>query len=162
MLRRNREMMQARTRVRPYQVSLPVDVAGISEALGVKVWEIVLPKEISGKLFADPNSRSRFSIGVNQAEEFRRKRFTIAHELAHYLLHQNLMTDGMLQDNTLYRSGLSNHREREANLLAADILMPHHLIRQLIAEDVRNVCDLAARLQVSESAMNIRLGIPVY
>jgi Zn-dependent peptidase ImmA (M78 family) len=121
-----------------------------------------LPESVSGKLFLDPKNESRFSIGVNASEGYRRKRFTIAHELGHYLLHRDLIQNGVLEDNTLYRSGLSSLEEKEANRLAADILMPHHLIRQLMSRGIENVRDLADAFQVSEPAMNIRLGIPVY
>jgi len=156
-------MSEARAYIRRFQNTPPVNVREIAENLGLKVWEMSsLPTDVSGKLFLDENGgTSGFSIGVNAHEGYFRKRFTVAHELAHFLLHRNLIGNG-IQDDALYRSGLSNQVETEANRLAADILMPYSLIERLQKEGVRSVDGLAAKLEVSSPAMKIRLGIPVY
>ena len=57
-----------------------------------------------------------------------RRRFTIAHEIAHFLLHRDKIGD-QLSDDAMYRSSLSSDDERAANRLAADILMPMGLIQ---------------------------------
>jgi Zn-dependent peptidase ImmA (M78 family) len=59
-----------------------------------------------------------------------------------------------LVDDALYRSSLSDRREAEANSLAADLLMPAHLLAPLLDQPVS---DLADRFQVSVQAMQIRV-----
>jgi IrrE N-terminal-like domain len=145
-----------------YQTSAPVDVVGIARALGLSVWEDDLPPEISGKIQKDLRNggSSGYSIVVNTKEGLRRKRFTIAHETAHYLLHRGAMGASIV-DDTLYRSKLSNALEVQANRLAADILMPYPLIDEAMQGGTRDVQDLANLFKVSPAAMAIRLNIPV-
>lgn len=147
-----------------HQKTAPVNVVGIAEDLGLKVWETrSLPENISGKIFRDPmnGGPSGFSISVNASEGILRKRFTVAHEIAHFILHRKQLDNGALIDDTMYRSGLSTAEEAQANKLAADILMPYSLIQSLAAAGINDVESLANRLQVSPTAMKIRLGIPV-
>ncbi len=146
-----------------HQKQAPVNVVAIASDLGLKVWAMrSLPSNISGKLFRDPlnGGTSGFSIGVNATEVFVRQRFTVAHEIAHFILHKDKIENGELIDDTLYRSGLSSKEETEANKLAADILMPYPLISSLVHSGIRDPQSLARTLQVSLPAMNIRLGIP--
>jgi hypothetical protein len=148
--------------IRPFQQEAPVDVSGLARALGVNVWELhSLPPTISGKIWKDDRNggTSGFSIGVNASEAYVRKRFTVAHELAHFLLHRNRITNELVED-TMYR-GLGGREEAQANKLAADILMPFALINKLMSRGITDVDELASRFQVSGVAMRIRLGIPV-
>lgn len=147
-----------------YQQAPPVEVVRIAEALGLRVWEFSdLPPTVSGKIFKDAKNggASGFSIGVNATESFTRKRFTVAHELAHFILHRNRITNELV-DDTMYRSPLvSSAEEVEANKVAADILMPYHLIQRLMGAGMTNVDQLASAFQVSGTAMRVRLNIPV-
>src|SRR5664279_2674779 len=75
-----------------YQTTAPVDVVAIASHLGLNVWETKsLPESISGKIFKDPmnGGSSGFSILVNASHSLPRKRFTIAHEIGHFILHRN-------------------------------------------------------------------------
>ena len=104
-------------------------------------------------------------LNVNRFETKERQRYTIAHELAHFLLHRDLidsLEDG-LTDNILYRSGAPEHIEFEANRLAADILMPSDTVRQRLVEYGGQVteaviADVAKYFRVSKAAMEIRLS----
>jgi Zn-dependent peptidase ImmA (M78 family) len=98
---------------------------------------------------------SGYVIFVNAGQHEVRRRFTIAHEIAHYLLHRDLIGDGT-QDDVLYRSGLSNRVEAQANRLAADILMPRHLIDEVVKSGIASaddVAELARIFNVSKDAM---------
>lgn len=145
-----------------YQNVAPVDVVGIARELGLNVWEMDLSPNISGKIFRDPvnGGSSGFSIAVNSHEIPVRKRFTIAHEIAHYILHRQYLERGDLIDDAMYRSGLSTAEETQANKFAAQILMPMLLIEALIKQGINGVEQLAEQLQVSNTAIKIRLGIP--
>ena len=145
--------------IRRFQKDAPVDVRALAEELGVKVWESkVLPPGISGKLFKDlvNGGTEGFSIQVNATDAFVRKRFTVAHEIAHFILHREKIGP-VIMDDVWYRSGLSTREEGEANRLAADILMPAHLIRRYAMLSQDDPKTLAERFQVSVAAMNIRL-----
>jgi len=146
--------------IRNYQSQPPVDVSKMATDLGLLVLELdTMPTGASGKLFPDAHSDSGWSIGVNKSDSLTRKRFTIAHELSHYLLHRSDIRDGVL-DDMFYRSEhMSGAKETEANRFAADILMPYDLL-QSYARDL-NVDELARKFGVSSQAMSIRLGIPL-
>jgi Zn-dependent peptidase ImmA (M78 family) len=103
---------------------------------------------------------SGFSIVINATESLPRKRFTVAHEIAHFILHRDDLQNGIVEDALFRNSGLSNKKETEANKLAADILMPYPLIEKLMADGVRTIQALADALQVSKAAISIRLGVP--
>jgi IrrE N-terminal-like domain len=144
-----------------FQRQAPVDVIATANALGMNVWEQELGSGISGKLFRDSENggASGYSILVNAPEPLTRKRFTIAHEISHFILHRNQIGDG-ITDDTFYRSGLSTAQEAAANKLAADIIMPFSLINALQRSGIVSVEALAESLGVSKTAMMIRLGIP--
>jgi predicted transcriptional regulator len=139
----------------------PVDVVAYAESLGLKVWEQILPDGISGEIRRDlkHGGGAGYSILVNAREARTRKRFTVAHEIAHFLLHRDQIGDG-LSDNSLYRSGLTTLAEVQANKRAAEILMPISLIEKEIKAGVVTIAQLAHRFDVSEQAMSIRLGVP--
>lgn len=146
--------------IKEFTQNAPVDVVSLAEALGVKVWEKPL-QNISGMLKPDPENggKTGYSIYVNADDALTRKRFTTAHEIAHFLLHRNNDTKEF-RDDIKYRSpGVSNEMEAQANRLAADILMPRKLIRQLLDKGITNPSEMANKLGVSPRAMEIRLGL---
>lgn len=146
--------------IEQFQQEAPVDVVRIAEALGINVWEEQLEPPISGKLFIDKlnGGSSTFSIVVNKVESRPRKRFTIAHEIAHFILHRDDLNNGIVED-ALFRGGLSSKQETEANKLAAEILMPFPLIEKLMGRGIRTIEELAEALEVSKAAISIRLGV---
>ncbi len=74
---------------------------------------------------------------VKVADPTVRKHFTVAHELAHFLIHRNRFSNRLVEDR-MYRSGLGSGVEAEANRLAADLLMPRRIIRRLIADGIES------------------------
>jgi hypothetical protein len=141
----------------------PVSLSSIAQSLGVKVVASVLPDGISGEIRPDPSVEAGFIIRVNKNDPSRRQRFTVAHELAHFLLHRDMIGNGVT-DDVLYRSTLSDSREAQANRLAADLLMPSALVdnwleraRSLRVEDP--VLFISDKFGVSVAAMKIRLGM---
>lgn len=107
--------------------------------------------------------------GSNDRHSKNRQRFTIAHELGHYLLHEQekLHVDRRFQIQL--RDGNSSkgesEEEKEANLFAAELLMPVSFIRQDLAEvegldleDDATVSGLAEKYGVSTQAMTFRLA----
>jgi hypothetical protein len=153
---------ESRSIIRKHQAQAPVNVVGIAIDLGINVWHDTLPDGISGKLLRDTENggSSGYSIVFNSSEPSTRRRFTIAHEIAHFLLHRGQIGEGV-EDDVFYRSRLSNATEAEANRFAADILMPLELLHELQASGTREIPALARALRVSQQALKIRIGIPV-
>ena len=147
--------------IREFTKETPVRVGALAHALGLKVVVAALPISISGLIQPDGES-DRFVIKVNRFEPKERQRFTIAHEIAHYLLHRDRINSGVI-DSVLYRSKLTSRAEAEANRLAADILMPHAQIREaikkgIVSKGANQVDELAQLFNVSRQAMDIRTG----
>ena len=146
--------------VRKYQNPDFVDVETLAGELGMKVCYSKQPVNISGAIFK--NEKVGGSRGyvcfVNNTHSTERQRFTIAHETAHFILHRDYIGDG-ITDNGLLRSNLSSEIEIAANRLAADIIMPWHLISHALKNGHENN-ELAKVLKVSNGAMSIRLETP--
>jgi len=145
-----------------HQKAPPVDVLAIAKDLGVKVYETekgIWPKSISGLIKRSDPEGDQFEIIVNGDHSFTRQRFTVAHEIAHFVLHEHEIGDG-IKDDFLFRSGLNNRIEKEANNFAADILMPWDLVDERISKGEIDIRELAKAFNVSPSTMSIRLGVP--
>tara|TARA_R100000655_G_scaffold35870_2_gene69715 strand:+ start:88 stop:846 length:759 start_codon:yes stop_codon:yes gene_type:complete len=136
------------------QQEAPVRVGVICEQLGINLVEKLGPDSLCGSIVKDGDD---YTITVNSMHHPNRQRFTIAHELAHYLQHRHLIGDGVV-DDALYRSNLSSKIEREANTIAARILMPDHLLEYIGAQEEDDMEAVALRFGVSRQALALRLG----
>ena len=147
-----------------YQRKAPVSVVDIAHEMGVKVYKSNgWPDYISGLIRKDPErgGSSGYAIYTNAGHRKTRRRFTIAHELGHYVLHRDEIGEGEgITDDALYRSRLGGPLERQANRFAANLLMPRDLIVEAINQGVDSVEKLAAKFEVSRSAMSICLEVP--
>lgn len=144
--------------IRSYQLKAPVQVVPIAEVFELEVYRANgWPDDISGMI--KRGKSGKYQIYVNAKHHVNRRRFTIAHEIAHFICHKDFIGDGIV-DDALYRSKLSNRLEAEANRFAADILMPWHLLVPSINEGNDDIEVLAEMFGVSKSAMSIRLGVP--
>jgi Zn-dependent peptidase ImmA (M78 family) len=134
----------------------PVDLNGMAQAMGLEVLEDRgFSDEISGMI--ERRSDGKFRIRVNARHHPNRKRFTLAHEIAHYVLHRDLIGTGVT-DNALYRSTtLSDSLESQANRYAAGLLMPEGLVRQKRREGMLSYAQMAEVFGVSPDAARIRL-----
>jgi predicted transcriptional regulator len=139
----------------------PIQVIPLANRLGIEVYKAPWPNEISGKIQQDSQrgGDSGYAIFVNKDHPEVRRRFTIAHEIAHYILHERKIGDGIF-DDAMYRSGLPHREEVQANSLAADILMPRFLVQEMQKQYGDDVDALAKLFNVSSQAMSIRLGRP--
>ena len=144
-----------------HQSGYPVKVGTIAKKLGISVKIASMAANISGQIRLEDG---QYVIRVNRYESRERQRFTIAHELSHFLLHRNLIdvSEGGITDNVLYRSGQPNQVEYEANRLAADIIMPISKIEESLAAFNQEITEplietMAELFQVSNAAMAIRL-----
>ena len=143
---------------------LPVQVGAMARALGLKVLASTLDLGISGEIRPTEEANAGFVIRINRHEIKHRQRFTLAHEVAHYLLHADRIEYGIV-DNVMYRSKLPSRLETEANKLAADIIMPRPIIREWLQNNFslgyssNDLPEIAKSWRVSEEAASIRLGL---
>jgi Zn-dependent peptidase ImmA (M78 family) len=157
---------------RTNSLSAPVEIELVAKSLGVIIRKERLDDEVSGMLIIKGDAKHIF---VNLMHHENRQRFTVAHEIGHLKLHyesgdQLFLDKKYLVYERAAKSQLSDgetlttpQQEREANLFAANLLMPIELIqdtvrrRRLDLRDEWDVTELAGEFGVSEQAMSIRL-----
>ena len=84
-----------------YENVVPVPVFDIIRQMGIDLQFSVLDGEISG--WIEKKDDGNYQIVINDDHALTRKRFTAAHELAHYLYHRNILGDGT-GDTRAYRT----------------------------------------------------------
>jgi len=153
-----------------YRGTLPVRCAIdiVAQRLNLTMSAAPLGEKVSGMLVV---MGKRGAIGYNSSHPRVRQRFTISHEIAHYLLHAKKGEKAQLfidQSVTFRRDENSSagvdHDEVEANQLGAALLMPKGLVQQEIKRNDLDLDDdeaislLAKKFQVSAAAMSNRLA----
>lgn len=143
----------------------PIDLTAITRYLGVAVTTEPLQDNVSGMLLRRDGLAV---IAINSSHPDRRRRFTEAHEIGHFMLHKGIYIDRdtrINQRSTRSSSGLDQD-EVQANAFAAELLMPMDLLirefnvqaRKQRASATAIVTMLADRFLVSRQAMEIRLS----
>jgi len=147
--------------------SAPTPVVEIAKALGADVRFQSGDDDLSGFLYRDRKHKSAI-IGVNADHHSNRQNFTAAHELGHFLLHDfdDVHVDRRFKvwlRNDESSQG-TNEEEKEANLFAAEFLMPARFLQKDIEEigefdllDDNIIEKLAEQYGVSTQAMTFRL-----
>ncbi|OPY71425.1 MAG: hypothetical protein A4E63_01546 [Syntrophorhabdus sp. PtaU1.Bin050] len=143
----------------------PVPLSKVVKNAGVRISEGVLEGNLSGFLYRDTEQSV---IGVNTEHAQVRQNFTIAHELGHFLLHDQETLHVDHEFRVRLRSDASSQgtdeAEREANFFAASLLMPLNFIAadfqgreylDLLDDDFLH--DLARKYGVSTQALVNRL-----
>jgi Zn-dependent peptidase ImmA (M78 family) len=126
----------------------PVDIERVAREQGVAVDYVGRPSGFHGQVIA-----GRAVIEVARADPPHRRRFTIGHELGHYILEHNPVSSAA---NEWELGDPRQANEREADIFAAELLMPEEWVREDWKE-LRNARQMAARYFVSEEAMWYRL-----
>ncbi len=165
--------------------SPPIPIKAIAEEhFGLIVIEFERPSDIpgapevsdnvrfSGMLMAD---RGEIWVSAADAREWPpRKRFTIAHELGHFVLHRHSVDPALYQAADISATGaapadsirseadpesakLLPRLEAEANAFAAALLMPARLLRQAHAELDGDIDRLQEIFDSSKAALERRL-----
>jgi len=140
---------------------LPIDPTYIAKQVGVSVFELDLPGDVDA-ILKYYQGGSTPAIFVDSRSALNRKRFSVAHELGHFVLNTRLHPeDGILETDTFYRDGNSqsgdNPVEVFTNQFAAELLMPSKFVR-LLAEQSKTDLVLAADFGVSVEALRNRLN----
>lgn len=128
----------------------PVPVEKVAEKVGLEVIEFPFHDKISGLL-----KKEEGVIGVNRTQHPVRRRFTVAHELGHFLLGHGMES---LQDDIVDgHFAKSDSREREANMFASALLMPSEWVIDAVKKEGLDLEKLAPMFGVSKQALTIRL-----
>ena len=146
-------------------VSTPIQIVAIANFYGFKVYQMSMDDNVSGMILSDEKNIKNFDhnkiIVINANHSDTRKRFTIAHELGHYIL-QN-------KPNSCYAHrdlGSYDSDEKNANSFASALLMPEKdVLNQVKAlkqqsphiNDFSLTSIIANTFDVSFSAAQVRL-----
>lgn len=151
----------------------PVPVESIARSLGAEVRYQPGDDDLSGFLLRD-HKQQEAVIGVNSSHHLNRQRFTIAHEIGHFLLHEweGVHVDANDRGFQIKRrdeksSTGTDIDEQEANLFAAELLMPAKFLEDdmvkvkkidLLSDDLGSFAELAEKYGVSTQALTFRLS----
>lgn len=145
--------------------SIPIKIIAIANFYGFQVYSIPMDDNISGMIVSDKENISNLNsnkvIVVNANHSQARKRFTIAHELGHYIL------QGKPAECYAHRdSGVYSPEEKDANSFASALLMPEKDVKndvQYLKETYGDknasaiVMDIANKFNVSVNAAEVRI-----
>lgn len=156
---------------------VPVDLNELCEQLGIEKSSKMKFVSHSGEIKVDENDAVK--IWINPLDHENRRRFTLAHELGHFIYDiipylETKDGDSQFTDTkeTLRRDGRQHPEEYRANDFAARILMPEKLIIKHGKDTLKSlqnkngskkvktdlfVTTMANLFRVSEQAMKIRL-----
>ena len=144
------------------KATMPVNLGKLCDDLGIELSYVTMDDDISGEI--ECRRDGSFAINVNKNHHPNRQRFTIAHELGHFIHHRSLIGDGV-DDNKAYRSvnqgkyfnqNITLGHERQANTFAASLLMPKEIVAQC-KQDRMSIREMAEYFKVSQTAMSYRL-----
>ncbi|MFJ2261520.1 ImmA/IrrE family metallo-endopeptidase [Streptomyces sp. NPDC087844] len=154
----------ARALLRAFEITtVPIDPYELARRLNVVVVPQELDDDVSGMLLRRDGS---CVIGVNRTHSEHRRRFTVAHELAHLRLHRGrpliLDTDTRVNYRSTVSSMATDREKIEANRFAAGLLAPEALVRGAVHQISFRTVDelvgvLSGKFKLSEIAMTYRL-----
>lgn len=149
-------------------MSIPVEVVMMANYYGFEVYELDMDDSTSGLIIVDEKPIKNFDsnkiIVVNSNHSNARKRFTIAHELGHFILDNKPSKCYAHRDST----GVYNTRERDANSFASALLMPENDVKKFVNSLTENtefsipdfilIDKISKRYNVSIQAAEVRLN----
>lgn len=133
----------------------PVSLDLVCEKLGLKIIPYEFPDSMSALFIIEGNIKA---IGVNKNHPRVRQRFSVAHELGHFVSgHEDFNHEEVAHIDREKKYLNRFHRmEEEADEFAAELLMPEFLLKN----DYHNpgeIEELAKKYEVSQQAMTIQL-----
>ena len=106
-----------------------IDIIGLAKNLGFVVGNAELSDDEDGFIIVEEGSEQILGqktdklIGVRADQSIEWKRFVIAHEIGHYILHYDKMKNHGIYAHRDHKKG-KNEKENEADFFAANLLMP--------------------------------------
>lgn len=141
------------------RIAIPIDVEAVAKSLGIEILCLPLENGTDGLLVKDlPNKP--FKAVVNSESSIRRRRFTLAHEIGHYVKKYQQFpsneTAGLVEKRNELSSAGVDPEEIWANQFAAALLMPAPIVMRYWASGMR-IEEMADKLNVSIAALGHRL-----
>ena len=137
-----------------------IDIVKIATELGIEVYAEDGREDCFNAEIAYNISNNLYEIIVNKNHSINRQRFSIAHEISHFIKHK----EELKKSGSLQRENRSDALEKEADFLAEKILMPESLVLNELKNVLKNtklsifqINKLAKRFKVSIIVANIRL-----
>ena len=128
-------------------VSLQVIIEHLQKTNTLAVRRIIASEKVSGLIVMCTQVDSEYAtIAFNGNLPWCRRRFTIAHEIGHFLFGHDCTKN---QED-------GSRNEAEANAFAAELLIPTSFLKKDFSK-IRNVQELAKLYRVSEQALTIKL-----
>lgn len=118
----------------------------------IKILKVALASDVSGKLeYKD----GFWMMSVNLQHPEVRQRYTLGHELGHYLNHRDSVKS--FEDTVYFRNKQKSSMEYMADQFAARLLMPENDVNELVKSGVKTVKEMSLKFGVSLEAMKYRL-----
>ncbi|TDX80828.1 uncharacterized protein DUF955 [Rathayibacter sp. PhB151] len=134
---------------------IPVNPHVIAEKLGIHVFESSLPDGVSG--FIRKTADEDPVVFLEASHSPLRKRFTLAHEIGHYIERTQIQERPDEDFGFVEKRGANQDiHEYFANEFAANLLMPVDAVNRAFGSDA-DAIRLAAQFRVSVPAMRLRL-----
>jgi Zn-dependent peptidase ImmA (M78 family) len=136
---------------------IPVPVQVIAEAVGISEINPVKATGFEGLLITDA-AKTKGIISYNSESNIARRRFTIAHEIGHFLLpfHDQRAECAKIDLGIIRSADEKRAREAEANRFAAALLLPErHFradMRRLGRPETDHIVNLSSKYQTSKEA----------
>lgn len=141
------------------KIVLPIDVVRIANMLDIEVQRLPLEKGTDGLLVKD-EAYGKFKAVIDSNASIHRARFTLAHEIGHYIKdYQHFPAEevaGIVQRRDDMSSFGTDQDEVWANKFAAYLLMPSSIVKQMWADNTP-VEKMAEAFNVSIASLGHRL-----
>ncbi len=144
----------------------PIPVEEIAQNFGFTTKAVSFPKNEDVSGIIKPKEKV---IYINKNDSLTRQNFTIAHELGHWLLHNEILIEGDGKYNVLFRRSIGQLNndpvESEANCFAANLLVPNKYLKEYKVLIKNNIIDsgiLAPLFKVSGEVIGYRLKYEQY
>jgi Zn-dependent peptidase ImmA (M78 family) len=131
----------------------PIDLNKVAASLGFIIEPFPFPDKLKGRVLIKDEVKV---IGVNENHPKTLQRYTIAHELGHYLNGHEHIDKTFISDESRYFDSYF-HQEKEADAFASELLMPKFLLEKDLSKLGLDIDKLKEKYQVSEQALWIRL-----
>ena len=140
--------------------SVPIDVTEAAQKVGIEVKRLRLDDATDGLLVKDRPNRP-FKAVVDSFSHEHRARFTLAHELGHYIHRYQDIPDGVVVGKVERRDTRSSlgidGEEIWANRFAAALLMPAAVVAKYVGSGYGSK-EIADLLDVPEQAVRNRIA----
>lgn len=138
----------------------PIDIINLAKKYS-EYEECMLPFDVEGLCVQSIDNKPK--ILINQWQVENRKRFTVAHELGHVILPWHAGSIACAPTSTdAYSNILIDKMEKEANLFAAEVLMPNEWIQEKFlkySDDISGILlevYLEAKVSIHAAVLRLR------